>query len=85
MNTKSRGRLTVHGLACGFVEQKSTNPDQFRQADLYTELYREDLYHVVQFDRRPGARKLQVFWKTFTRLQDARNLFDLQPGEIVHQ
>lgn len=78
-----RGRLTAAGLACGYVEQKSTDLNQFRSGDLYTELYADSgVYHVRQYDRRPNAEKFQVFWESFPRLKEAHTLFNKQPGLI---
>jgi hypothetical protein len=75
------GRLTREGLACGYIETKSTNPNKYREEDLYTELYYEGgAYHVRQFDRRPEAKIFRVFWEGFPTLSKARALFDKQLG-----
>lgn len=80
------GRLTAYSLACGYIEQKSTNPTKadFRSNDLYTELYHEGaVYHVRQFDRRPDAKTFRVFWESFPNIREARNLFNRQKGTRI--
>lgn len=77
------GRPTRYALGCGYVDAKSTDPARYRDADLYTELYREhDHYHVRQFDRRPGAPVFRTMWEVFSgdEYAAARALFDAQPG-----
>lgn len=75
------GRLTEYGLACGYIETRSTDRTAYRQSDLYTELYQEGpAFHVRQFDRRSGVCR-RVFWTSFAGLGAARCLFDRQPGE----
>jgi hypothetical protein len=77
-------RLNAYSFACGYIEQKSTNHDNFRNGDLYTEMYHEGAcYHVRQFDRRPGAKTFRVFWESFDTLTEARKLFDKQEGILV--
>lgn len=85
MATKFRtsiGRLTRYSFACGYIEQRSTDLNKFREADLYTELYQDGLYQVRQFDRRPGAKTFRVFWESFETLREARKFFDKQPGTL---
>lgn len=79
-----RDRLTAYSFACGYIEQRSTDMESFRQKDLYTELYHEHgCYHVRQFDKRPNAKVFQVFWYSFETLTEARKFFDRQPGKLV--
>ena len=78
-----KGRLTVYGFGCGYIETKSTDFAAYRSGDLYTELYHEGAcYHVRQFDRRKGAKVFRVFWESFPNLTEAKKLFDKQPGKI---
>ena len=79
------GRLTPYSLRCGYLEQKSTNPERFRENDLYTELSHEsDHFQVKQYDRRSGGIQL-VFWHSFSDddFEQARAQFDAAPGEPV--
>ncbi len=80
------GRLTAYSFACGYIEQRSTNPTMadFRTNDLYTEMYHEGAcYHVRQFDYRPGAKTFRVFWESFPNIRKARNLFNRQKGRRI--
>lgn len=82
-HTKKNRRMTAYSFACGYVEQKSTDHDGFRTSDLYTEMYYEGaVYHVRQFDRRPGAPVFRTFWETFSNVREARNLFNRQRGGL---
>lgn len=77
------GRLTPYSFACGYIEQRTTNPRAFRSNDIYTELYHEgEVYHVRQFEHR-GAKICRVFWVCKETLAAARALFDRQPGRLV--
>jgi hypothetical protein len=79
------GRLTAYSFACGYIEQRSTNHAEFRDNDLYTELYMEhSAYHVRQFDRRnPTRTPMMTLWEVFDTLSEARSLFNRQKGRLV--
>lgn len=81
-----RGRLTAYSFACGYKEQKSTDPSKLQEEDLYTELYHDTpTYHVRQYDRRPDAKKFRVLWESFETLTEARKFFDKQPGTLIRK
>lgn len=80
----TRGRLTAYSFVCGYIEEKSTNPAQLQEQDLYTQLYHEGaVFHVRQLDRRPNAKRFRTMWECFERLSDARKHFNKQPGKIL--
>lgn len=79
-----RNRLTAYSFACGYIEQRSTDLNNLRNGDLYTELYHDaPTFHVRQFDYRPNAKQFRVFWESFPTLTEARKFFDNQPGKLV--
>lgn len=69
-HTKS-GRLTPYALACGYIEQKDIDGVQVT-------LWNEGgpCYHVRAHNFKTHER---IFWESFTRLSDARRLFDKKP------
>ena len=80
----STGRLTQYSFACGYIEQKSTDPNGYGENGLDTEIWMEHAhYHVRQHDRRPGATQFRVFWQSFDTIAEARNLFNRQPGKLT--
>jgi len=74
------GRLTAYSFACGYIETKSTNPENGLETTIWME---HAHYHVRQFDRRPGAKTFRTFWESFDTLNEARNLFNRQPGSLT--
>lgn len=84
LNFRTRtGRLTSYTFACGYIEEKSTDFDNFRSADLYTCLFHEGgCWRVEQFDRRPGTERLLVFSMAFDTITEAQRVFDKQPGKL---
>lgn len=78
------GRLTTYSLSCGYIEQRSTNHDAFRESDLYTSLSRRlGMFEVKQFDRREGEKRGPVFFECVRTLTEARKIFDRQPGKMI--
>lgn len=77
------GRFTAVGLGAGYVEEKSTDFNQFKSGDLYTEFYKtEGVYYVRQYDYRTDMNGLEVFCRPFDSFMQARYFFDEQPGSL---
>lgn len=44
--------------------------------------YEHGCYHVRQFDYRQNTPKFRIFWDTYMTLNEARNVFNRQPGRL---
>jgi len=76
----STGRLTAYSFGCGYLETKATALSHGIETTIWHE---GACYHVRQFDYSPNATSFRVFWESFDTLNEARNLFNRQPGFLT--